>query len=59
MTDLFAVVPEYSYGPDVPGIELIDDKQRAVEAADIRQREADRWGMPVVLRVYELTEVER
>ena len=59
MVTLFAVIPEYSYGPDVPGIELKDTKQAAIEEATTRQQEVDRWGIPVVLKVYALTEVQR
>ena len=56
---LFAVIPEYSHGPDSSGIELKDNKPAAIEEATTRQQEADRWGIPVLLKVYALTEVTR
>jgi hypothetical protein len=56
---LYAVIPEYDYGPDVSGIEIKDCQSAAVEEADSRQQEADRWCIPVVLKVYALTEVPR
>jgi len=56
---LFAVIPEYDYGPDAQGIEMKGSRQAAIEEADTRQQEADRWGIPVVLKVYALTEVQR
>ena len=59
MVSLYAVIPEYDYGPDVAGIEIKDSTRAAFREADSRQQEADRWGVPVVLKVYALTEVQR
>ena len=59
MVTLFAVIPEYDHGPDLSGIELKDSKPAAIEEAVSRQQEANRWGIPVVLKVYALAEVQR
>lgn len=56
---LYAVIPEYEHGLDVSGTELKDSTEAAFKEADSRQQEADRWGIPVVLKVYALTEVQR
>lgn len=59
MVSLFAVIPEYDHGPDIPGIWLVDTRAEAIEEATSRQQEANRECVPVLLRVYELTEVTR
>lgn len=59
MADLYAVIPEYSTGPDVRGIELEPDAEVAAGSAHLLQLDADEAGIPVVYRVYALTEVTR
>lgn len=58
MNALYAVIPEYDYGLDENGMVLKDSTKAAIQEAKTRQQEADRWGIPVVLKVYALTEVK-
>jgi hypothetical protein len=57
--ELYAVIPEYSTGLDAHGTELEPDEEVATGSAHLLQLDADEAGIPVVYRVYALTEVTR
>ena len=59
LVSLYAVIPEYDQGLDTSEVELKYSARAAFKEADSRQREADSSGVPVVLKVYALTEVQR
>lgn len=59
MVDLYAVIPEYDAGLDASDTELEDSVETALGSAHLLQLDADEAGIPVVFRVYALTEVDR
>jgi hypothetical protein len=56
---LFAVIPEYEGGLDMKSAELEQDRDEAIGSAHLLQLDANEACIPVVFRVYALTEVER
>ena len=57
-TDLFAVVEESYVGLDESSTTLHADRNEAMEVAARENRDADTAGVPVVFRVFALTEIQ-
>lgn len=56
-TDLFAVIEESDPGLDGTTTQLFDDKGAAIGSAERHNRDAESAGVPVIFRVFALTEV--